>query len=97
MKIRVINDKIIYNGVEIGTLNENSVQSLDFKRLIESKFLEELSIDSGYYIEEILNAIKDIIDLDNIKDVKSTIIEHSMDIEDLERMNENIIDAGFKK
>ena len=98
--IRVIGNDIFYQGVKVGSVNEDSRQALDFRNILDEGIddINSVAEDWDMYnetINNVLDMIDDLKDCHKLSDVKKTIKEREDDIKDMEQMVEDLDNAFF--
>lgn len=92
-------NKIYYNGVEVGTIKEDSMQALNFKDVLENQmnkvdtFIHDYS-EYDNVIDGVLELLETIQSDETIDDVKYHLDEYSEDIEYLKEVK-NIINEFY--
>ena len=98
--IRVIGNDIFYQGVKVGTVNEDSHQALDFRNILDegidevTNFAQDWSMYNST-IANILYMVNELKDCKNIKQVRTVLNDSKDDIEDLEELEKDLSNALF--
>ena len=98
--IRVIGNDIFYQGVKVGSVNEDSHQALDFRNILDEGMDEvtNLAQDWSMYnstIANILYMVNELKDCKTIKQVRTVLNESKDDIEDLKELEKDLSNALF--
>lgn len=98
--IRVIGNDIFYQGVKVGSVNEDSRQALNFRDILDKSMddINSIAEDWDMYnvaINNVLDMIDELKDCRNIGEVKKTIKEKEDDIKDVEQMVEDMDNALY--
>lgn len=98
--IRVIGNDIFYQGVKVGSVDEDSRQALNFREILDKGMddIVNLAQDWDMYnstIGNILYMVNELKDCKNIKQVRTVLEESKNDIEDLEDLEKDLSNAFF--
>lgn len=96
--IRVIGNDIFYQGVKVGSVNEDSRQALNFRDILDKSMddINSIAEDWDMYnstIGNILYMVNELKDCKNIKQVRTVLEESKDDIEDLEDLEKDLSNA----